>query len=183
MSSSSKRYHLIKITRWVACIWMVLAVLSACTGAASEPESAGDFAIYLVEQGTFDPQMDLNQLELEGTPFLSLDDILTYTWETHEIALTESARERVEQLEVPVTGGVPFVVCVGAERIYPGAFWISYSSMSYNGIVIDTLSSQLDDPILRLQLGYPESPEFFMGEDLRSDPRIQQSLREAGKLR
>jgi hypothetical protein len=125
----------------------------------------------------------LTQFELEPTPFLSVDDILTYTWETHEIELTESARERVEQLEVPVTGGVPFVVCVGAERMYPGAFWVSYSSMSYNGIVIDTLSAQLDDPILHIQLGYPESPEFFTGEDLRSDPRILQSLEDAGKLR
>lgn len=88
----------------------------------------------------------------------------------------------IEQLEVLVTGGVPFVVCVGAERIYPGAFWVSYSSMSYNGIVIDTLSAQLEDPILHIQLGCPESPEVFVGEDLRADPRILQSLREAGKL-
>ncbi len=175
--------RLIKIIPWAVGIWMGLAVLSACTAASSEPEPAGDFAIYLVKQGTFDPQMDLTELELERTPFLSLDDILTYTWETHAIELTESARERVEQLDVPVTSGVPFVVCVGVERIYPGAFWISYSSMSYNGIVIDTLTAQPDDPILHIQLGYPESPGFFAGEDLRSDPRIHQSLHNAGKLR
>jgi hypothetical protein len=55
--------------------------------------------------------------------------------------------------------------------------------LSYSGIVIDTLSAQMDNPTIRLQLGYPESPEFFEGEDLRSDPRILLSLEDAGKLR
>jgi len=38
------------------------------------------------------------------------------------------------------------------------------------------------DVTVDIQLGYPASPEFFVGADPRSDPRILQSLRQAGKL-
>jgi hypothetical protein len=165
---------------WLAAIWILGIVLSGCAPGASRPDG---FAIYLVKGGSVDPGADLNRLELEPAPYLSLDDIVAYTWATHEIELTETARERVAQLEVPVTMGVPFVVCVGTERIYPGAFWVSYSSVSYDGIVVDTLPAQAGSPLVRFQLGYPGSPELFSGEDPRSDPRIQQSLRNAGKLR
>jgi len=172
-----------KFISWITVLCILAAVFSGCTGATAQPDEVEGFAIYLVKPGSSDPLADLAQLELEPAPFLSLDDILSYTWETHEIELTDAAFERVAQLDVPLTTGVPFVVCVGAERIYPGAFWVSYSSMSYHGIVIDTLFAQMDDPSLRLQLGYPESPELFEGEDLRSDPRIRQSLEDAGILR
>jgi len=77
---------------------------------------------------------------------------------------------------------MPFVVCVNRQPIYGGAFWVSYSSESFHGIVIDTLYAQQNQPI-RIQLGYPESPELFAGEDRRSDPRILQSLEQAGKLK
>ena len=191
MTKQTSKTQLLKDTHtqrgwlaWITSVLIAAAVLCGCTGRTAEPD--GDFAIYLVK-GEVSAQemmeMDLELLELEETPFLSVDDIVAYTWETHAIELTETARERVAELEVPVTTGVPFMVCVGDERIYPGAFWISYSSMSFNGIVIDTLSATMDNPSIHIQLGYPESPEFFEGEDLRSDPRIQQSLREAGKLR
>jgi hypothetical protein len=167
-------------------LWIVIAVNSGCSGAISEPDTAGDFSIYLVKQGVSAQQMlemDLSRLELEESPILSGADIVTYTWEIHEIELTDTARERVARLEVPLTTGVPFVVCVGDERIYSGAFWVSWSSMSFNGIVIDTLFAKMDDHSIRIQLGYPESPELFEGEDLRSDPRILQSLTGSGKLR
>jgi hypothetical protein len=177
MAKQTSKDHLL------SALCILAAVLSGCTGATAQPDEVEGFAIYLLTPESFTSQADLTQLELEPAPFLSLGDIVAYTWETHEIELTEAARERVASLEVPMTTGVPFVVCVGAERIYPGAFWVSYSSMSYNGVVIDTLSAQMEDPVIRLQLGYPESPELFEGEDLRSDPRILQSLEDAGKLR
>jgi hypothetical protein len=169
----------------ITSLWIAIAVISGCAGATSEPDTMGDFCIYLVKQGVSAQQMmkmDLSQLELDRSPVLSDADIVTYTWETHEIELTEPARERVARLEVPMTTGVPFVVCVGDERIYGGAFWVSSSSMSFQGIVIDTLFAKMDDHPIRIQLGYPESPERFEGEDLRSDPRILRSLTGSGKL-
>ena len=126
-------------------------------------------------------EANLSDLELEDKPVLSVDDIVAYSRNTHEIELTPAAYERLSQLGVPIAG-MPFVVCVDRAPVYGGAFWVGYSSMAFNGIVIDTLPATQNRPI-RIQLGYPESPELFVGEDRRSDPRILQSLEQAGKLK
>jgi hypothetical protein len=147
--------------------------------------SVGVFDVYLVKEDISPQQMmntDLTELQLEEPPFLSIEDIVTYSWETHEMELTPSASERIAWLERTrlSMGGLPFVVCAGGEPIYGGALWTSYSSVPYGGIVIDVYPASSGQP-LPIRLGYP-SPEWFKGEDLRSDPRIRQSLEEAGKL-
>ncbi len=122
---------------------------------------------------------DVRTLQLEEKPVLSRADITAYARATHEITLTAEAAARIEQLPIPGGGpGLPFVVCVGSERIYAGAFWSPLSSMSYDGIAIEVLPG-LRRP-LHIQLGYPESPVFFRGQDLRADPRILQALDRAG---
>jgi hypothetical protein len=146
-----------------------------------EPESEGEFAIYLTAP-TISPAMlsqaDLDALELEPEPILYTDDVIRYIEETHKILLTASALERINQLWVPTDGRV-FVVCVDGERIYSGAFWTLASSLSFDGVVI---AVPLVDASLRLQLGYPASPDLFSGEDLRSDGRILEALQRAEKL-
>jgi hypothetical protein len=149
-------------------------------------DDAGEFSIYLVKQENASDMIleaNLDQLEFEETPILSLSDIIAYTWETHEMELTPSAYGRIAQLQASIvrSAGWPFVICVGSERVYGGAFWASYSSAVFGGIVIDVSPAGEDQPV-RIQLGYP-SAEWFTGEDLRSDPRILRSLEEAGKLR
>jgi hypothetical protein len=53
---------------------------------------------------------------------------------------------------------------------------------------LDTLQLQAaplvspDRQVIRLELGYP-GPDFFVGQDPRSDPRILDALESAGKLR
>lgn len=152
------------------------------TNSVSE-STGGEFSIYLLKQGISLEQMrdsNLSELELEDTPILSIDDIVTYDWETHEIQLTDSASERVTRLEGLMLGGLPFAVCVGREPVYSGAFWTSYSSAVFDGTLIDVYPAKFGQPV-PIRLGYP-SPEWFAGEDLRSDPRIFRSLKEAGKL-
>jgi hypothetical protein len=126
---------------------------------------------------------NLAELQLKDTPLLSVDDIVAYRWETHEIELSDSASKRLAQLErsIPLGAGLPFVVCAGGERIYSGALWTSYSSATYDGIVIDVHPAGLGEPVF-IRLGYP-TPEWFIGGDLRSDPRIHGALEEAGKLK
>jgi hypothetical protein len=148
--------------------------------------SVGVFDVYLVKEDISPQQMmntDLTELQLEKPPVLTIDDITTYYWETHEMELTASAFERIAWLERTrlSMAGLPFVICAGGEPIYGGALWTSYSSVPYGGIVIDVYPASSGQP-LPIRLGYP-SPEWFKGEDLRSDPRIRQSLEEAGKLR
>jgi len=147
---------------------------------------AGVFDVYLVEQEISPQQMkrvDLAELQLEETPLLTVDDIVAYRWETHEMELSNFALNRLAQLErsIPLGGGLPFVICAGGEPIYGGALWTSYSSATYDGIVIDVHPAGLGQPVA-IRPGYP-TPEWFTGEDWRSDPRIYRALEEAGKLK
>ena len=153
----------------------------------STQNATDGFAIYLVQQEGDSVQdmeeVGLNELLLKDHPILSIDDISKYTWETHEIELTETAYAKFVRLHrmVPVYPGLPFVVCVGSERIYRGVFWTAYSSVPFSGILIDLYPAEGSNP-LRIQTGYP-TKEWFEGEDLRSDPRIYRSLEEANKLK
>ena len=153
-----------------------ILLLSGCT--ASEGEG---FAIYLT-QGDIPPaQMEaLSHVDIEEQPIISMEDIITYNAQTHEITLTTSAYERISQLEVPVRGK-SFVVCVNRAPIYWGAFWTPISSVSFSGVTIwQPLSSQ-EPHIIKLELGYP-APAFYEGDDPRNNAQVMESLEQAGKL-
>jgi hypothetical protein len=108
-----------------------------------------------------------------------MDDILSYTRTTHEIQLTESGYQKINQLSFP-TNGIPFVVCIDDEPVYLGAFWPLYSSLSYDGVVI--IAPVMKNRIIQIALGYPG--EFdFTGDDPRSNPRLMEVLESAGKLK
>ena len=113
-----------------------------------------------------------------GDVALSVDDITAYDPAAHELVLTPEAGARLAGL-MPPTTGLPFVVCVGSEAIYHGAFWPGYSSQSYEGVVIDPILA--GQGRVWIKLGYP-GPGFFEVEDPRADPRILQALERAGKL-
>ena len=77
--------------------------------------------------------------------------------------------------------GIPFVVCVGEERIYSGGFWTPLSSLAYDGVIImqpwDT-----NQTTIYISLGYP-APEAFTRNDPRADPRVMDALEQANKLK
>lgn len=141
------------------------------------------FGLYLLAKDIPTNQIasvDLNTLELQDEPLISIDDIITYSQDTHEIQLTAEMMDRIASLRPP-TSGTPFVVCAGGERIYWGAFWPGYSSQSFDGIVIDPIFASYKHSV-QIQLGYPATG-FYDGEDPRSDPRILDSLQKAKKLK
>jgi hypothetical protein len=152
-------------------------VLVPTVAPVAEP---GEFSIYLPAPRVAADQLTaLEAIELEQEPIVAGNDIIVYDWLMHEIELTAAAYERVGQLEVPVDG-TPFVVCLGREPVYVGAFWPLYSSLTFDGVVITVPLT--DGHTVQIALGYP-SPSFFAGEDPRSDPSIWQSLERAGKLK
>lgn len=157
----------------------------ATAGAPSPTVTAGakqTFAIYLTDPEIQPDRLAMqSHLELAAEPILTVDDIISYVWDTHEITLTAAGLERLQALSVP-TSGKSFVVCVDGAAIYAGAFWAAYSSQSYDGVVIDPILATLERPVVQIQLGYP-GPSFFRGDDPRSDPRIRGALEAEGKLR
>src|SRR4030042_198608 len=153
-----------------------IILLSGC--AASEGEG---FAIYLT-QGDIPPaQMEaLSHVDIEEQPIISMEDIITYNAQTHEITLTTSAFERISQLEVPVRGK-SFVVCVDRGPIYWGAFWTPVSSLSFDGVTILQPLIPQEPKGITLELGYPSSA-FYEGDDPRNNAEVMESLEQAGKL-
>ena len=150
------------------------------------PSETGEFSIYLLadEVPASQPaEVDLSDLQLQEEPIVSAEDITMYSKESHEIELTADAYQRIQQLFVlPVqVQGIPFVACVGADRIYAGAFWTPASSISFDGVVICE-PFDVDGHVISIVLGYP-APEAFTGQDPRSDPRVFESLEALGKLR
>ena len=150
------------------------------------PSQARGFSIYLLADDVPATELsivDLSDLELQEEPILSIDDIIAYSTETHEIELTAEAYARIQRLfSLPVeVGGMPFVVCVGVDRIYAGAFWTLASSISFDGVVICE-PYERERHVIRIVLGYP-TPEAFSGKDPRSDPRVLQSLEAVGRLK
>ena len=75
-----------------------------------------------------------------------------------------------------------FVATVNDTVVYEGTFCTPISSLSNHGIVIEKWFSD-DETVLRFQLGYPESPELFEGEDLRNAEEILDAFRFSGKLK
>jgi len=140
------------------------------------------FSIYLTRDDIPVSRMqELSNWELADKPVISIDDIVSYTGDTHEIELTADAYERVTTMRVP-TSGKSFVVCANKKQIYRGAFWTPLSSQSFNGVTIWVYPSLHEGNVIALELGYP-SPGFYQGKDPRSNPEIFQSLEKAGKLK
>ncbi len=160
---------------------LLALILVGCT-----PSKADGFSIYLLANEIPSSELsivDLNDLRLQEEPTLSVDDIITYSKNTHEIEVTAEAYERIQQLySLPVrVDGMPFVVCVGRDPVYAGAFWTPVSSLMFDGVII-LQPFDRDEHVIKIGLGYP-TPAAFGGEDPRSDPRILQSLEATGKLK
>ncbi len=160
---------------------LLALILVGCT-----PSKAGSFSIYLLANevpATELSTVDLTELELQKEPILSMDDIVAYSKDTHEIEVTAEAYERIQRLySLPVeVRGMPFVVCVGRDPVYAGAFWTPLSSLSFDGVVI-MQPFDTDRRVIKIELGYP-GWEAFTGKDPRSDQRIMRSLEAAGKLK
>lgn len=165
-------------------IALMIATTACAVTPTPRPTQSEGFAIYLVASSISPADVldaDLGSLALADKPLITGADLVRYSRTAHTLQLTPEAYGRVKALAKAISGP-PFVVCVDRTPVYSGSFWTSLSSASYAGIVIDTLRPGDDINSLRVQLGYPEGPGFFRGEDRRADPRIMQALAAAGKL-
>ena len=182
--------HFISIS---ICVFVLIYSVSFFIGCTSRDEPVQEdttretiinngegFAIYLTRDDIPPAQMDaLSHVQLADKPIISIDDIIAYDALTHRLELTTDAFQCVDQLEVPVNGK-SFLVCLNKSPVYWGAFWVSYSSHSFEGI---TMMKPLGEEsnAMAIRPGYP-TPGFFRGTDPRSNPDIMKSLKEFGKL-
>jgi len=155
---------------------MLLSVVPGC----SAPPGEG-FAIYLTKNEVTPSQMEmLSHVAIADEPVIAIDDIVWYNSITHEMLLTEEAMSRLAELQVPVQGR-SFLVCVDRSPVYWGAFWVLYSSQSFDGVTIWMPLGAQGSTVVALQLGYPSS-SFHEGQDPRNNPHVIAALDRAGKL-
>ena len=160
----------------IVALICILLLSSGCTAVEGE-----GFAIYLTKEDIPPAQMEaLSHVNIADQPIISIKDIITYNAQTHEIRLTDTAFERISQLDVPVRGK-SFMVCVDKAPIYWGAFWTPISSMSFDGVTIWKPLSSQEPTVITIELGYPSS-SYYTGEDPRNNVEIMKSLDQAGKL-
>lgn len=150
---------------------MLAALLCTCN---SSPTVYETFNIYQVlDQGIprEGPTKPIDSLTLSNEPIISTQDILSYSWPTHEFTITSNAHSILDTLGLHHLLS-PFVACVGNERIYYGCFVSpasSYLPTTYPYITIKLnlqISKALNDSIT----------------DRRNDIRIYESLKYSGKL-
>jgi hypothetical protein len=147
---------------------------------ASETLKEG-FAIYLTKGDIPPAQMEaLSQVNIAEQPIITIEDVITYNAQTHELKLTTNAFEHISQLDVPVRGK-SFLVCVDKRPIYWGAFWTPISSISFDGVTIWKPLRSKEPNVITLELGYP-STSFYGGDDPRNNEEVMKSLEQAGRL-
>ncbi len=173
-------------TTSLAVILLLLSLLNGC-GSAPEPVPAEQegFALYLLA-GDIKPSdlAALSHLPLRESPLIAEPDVISYSRSSHEIELSPATYEAVRAVSVPLDGR-PFAVCVDGAPVYAGAFMTSLWSGSFDGVVIVLPLESApggDLHAIQLTLGYP-GPDFFAGDDPRSDARVLDSLADSAKLR
>ncbi len=145
-----------------------------------------DFAIFISVSSLYgNDDFEIEILELQETPLLISSDINSYIWNKHEIIYSESVYERLSKYTDLLHKG--FVVTVGKERIYWGLFqsFIDSYASSNPVIFLNPRSSNMAHVLSKSIIIHRS---YFNGEGLetkpdpRSDKRIYNSLKRAGKL-
>ena len=168
--------------RVISLICLVLGPLLGWSCAGSPPRLE-QFAIYRLADSTLSvadaAKWDLGDLTLEADPFMATTDIIAYSWSDHVFDVTPAMLARLEDIGARpyMSRGMPFVVMVGEERRYLGAFWYGYSSLAPT--VPHITVAPLFRP-LRLRQSWPIVDDAV---DLRQDERVHGALKRAGLLK
>jgi len=126
----------------------------------------GDFGIYLTR---------------DNTRIVSGSDIQYYNVTSHELTLTNECADWLWASERYLEGN--FTIMVHEKVELRGLFLPPFISRSYpsSQVVIVYPTFESSYKIMKIQMGYPWSPEPF-GQNPLENPRITQYFEESGKL-
>lgn len=139
-----------------------------------------EFSVYLVR--SLIPvddiaKMKFNKVTLEDAPLFTINDVISYSKNTHAIVLKKPAFEKF----LAVRCGRPFAVCVGDSPVYLGVVWSQIRSSSVNGVVALAPYKQREENIVVILAGYPNS-SYFDGKDPRYNRSVFDSFEKHHKL-
>lgn len=155
------------------------SIIPACEESYMFQNGQSGFGIYLTRGEVPPSQLEaLPYVAPADNPLISIDDIISYTWSSHVIRLTDHGTHILDTLAVPVRGR-SFVVCVDEVPKYHGAFWTPISSLSFVGTTI--IFPNPTPGSIRIGRGYPADSDTSK-PDPRVNTDVETALRKAGKL-
>lgn len=166
------------------------ALLLASLSAAAGETNAVSFGIFMPREDVYHATLDVTErinayyrsdpakIPLAQYPILADEEIVSYHWPTHTLALKRPIWWRLRQ---PGVHGAPFVLVVDGAPVYVGAFYTSLSSISCPVPVV-MFDRLMKTNSIQIQAAYP-SEQFAKGKDPRADERIKAALIKMGKLR
>jgi hypothetical protein len=191
------RMYFLKVTA-VLAVMLLSALIVSCQrnptankSPTATPTGEG-FAFYLTAKEVPVEQMkNLNHVSLSSEPLISIDDIVSYDWGTHEITLVDDWWQVIQNTETPI-GNRSFIVCVDKQPIYWGQFYFSFqSSFAPTGIpfITDIIPVQngslglvsAGSKIIKIEL-YPDDGDSDTLTDPRTNVVIKEALERDGKL-
>ena len=116
--------------------------------------------------------IDFYNAEIEGKPFLTEIDIIEYQWASHTMKVP---LEVIASFPNAPGHGLPFILILNNERLYLGALFSSFSSLSCYLPTIETPIHPKSNEIT-IHGSYPFGNHFLKGPDPRFDPRLKQAL-------
>ena len=119
----------------------------------------------------------LNELTLEESPVLTLNDIRQFYWDKQEFTLKDGSLSELLNRDIPVSG-LPYVLAVNGKRIYMGKFWTPLSSAwPYS----PSISIAFENPDVTRYSVYYDGDESEV-KQIIFDERIRKVLESAGLL-
>ncbi len=149
-----------------------------CEDLSTDQPPTESWGIYRLRDGSitaYDALPEpLDTLVLADEPFMTVTDISAYHWSSHTFVPSPRIENQLTALRDShgSLSGIPFVVTVGNDRIYVGAFWYAYSSLAPAFPHIDLISNP-----------HQIQASWMPGDtDVRYDVRIHDALKLAGVL-
>ncbi len=162
--------------KWIVTASIALFIM-ACTDLSTDSNQQGSLAFYTVQDAAmtaYEAKQTMQSVVLSATPLFTVKDITVYHWSTHTFSGTAALDSTIHSFSaIPGKSyGLPFIVTIGSERIYVGAFWYPYSSLRPP---VPSINPTLGAP-------YQISKSPVDSLDVRNDDRIHQALVTAGVI-
>ena len=167
---------------------LIIMIQLSCSDESNlDSIDSSDFEIFLTENlinynGSIDySKINLDTIDLNDIPFLTMADIESYDTVNHIINLKKNKDDL--DFPSPEVYGQMFVVVVDKEPVYCGFFWSIISSVPCNWIFIEDPNelNGLTDHQIQISAGYPNFSHFH-GVDPRNNSCIIDVFRQNGKL-
>ncbi|MBL0355355.1 MAG: hypothetical protein IPP72_00010 [Chitinophagaceae bacterium] len=150
----------------------------------SNEGETGEVEIYLLKTVQFTSgkcQVDAGASAIEALPFITNDDIISYTKNQYEYELSQTAVEKIKSTNIN-RDGTPMALAVNGQIIYYFIFKPDYSnSPCYHSITMGY--SYIQDNKVQMRLGYPVQVQGVAIEDKRNDQVLLTAFEQQNKLR